>query len=123
MLERTQPFPFFTSSVNATTIPARQQSGHKTETQTERESGREGAREGERERDEDCCNGVRECKRGRQEREREREGHVTRADQSSLSALRIGVLSFNLQGIISTGWKLHVRLYRKQEFFYKPPFL
>lgn len=51
MLERTQPFPFFTSSVNATTIPARQQSGHKTETQTERErvGGKERGRERERE--------------------------------------------------------------------------
>lgn len=54
--------------------------------------------------------------------EREREDHVTGADQSPLSALRIGVPSFNLQGIISTGWKLHVGLYRKQECFYDPAF-
>lgn len=47
-------FPLFTSSVNVRTNPARQQSGHKTETEREWE--------GRRKRDEERCNGVRECK-------------------------------------------------------------
>lgn len=73
---------------------------------------RESRREGVSERDEECCNRVRECKRERE--------HVTSADQSPPSASGTESSSFNLRGIISTGWKLHVSLYWKQESFYTP---
>lgn len=110
LLQNTQSFPLFTSSKKKKvfkkfTTPA------KPVTQGVR--GKERAREVRSV----ATAYVRECKRGRAGEE-----HVTSADQSPPSASRIGLPPFELQGILSTGWKLHVSPYSKQECFFTTAF-